>query len=46
MSIEPAVAAVIGLALLGEGLRAVQVGGIVLVCVASAAVTAGRDHPV
>ena len=45
MSIEPAVAAVIGLALLGEGLRAVQVGGIVLVCVASAAVTAGREHP-
>jgi inner membrane transporter RhtA len=42
MSIEPAVAAVIGLVLLGEGLRAVQVAGIVLVCLASAAVTAGR----
>ena len=42
MSIEPAVAAVIGLALLDEGLRAVQAAGILLVCVASAAVTAGR----
>jgi inner membrane transporter RhtA len=42
MSLEPAVAALAGLALLGEGLRPAQVAGIVLVCVASAAVTAGR----
>jgi inner membrane transporter RhtA len=41
MSLEPAVAATIGLLVLGEGLRPVQVVGIVLVCVASAAVTAG-----
>ncbi len=45
MSIEPVVAAVIGFALLREGLRAVQAAGIVLVCVASAAVTAGRPEP-
>jgi len=45
MSIEPVVAAVIGFALLGEGLRVVQAAGIVLVCVASAAVTAGRPEP-
>ena len=45
MSIEPVVAAVIGFALLSEGLRAVQAAGIVLVCVASAAVTAGRPEP-
>src|SRR5919202_4927303 len=42
MSLEPAVAALAGLLLLQEGLRAVQVSGVVLVCVASAAVTAGR----
>jgi inner membrane transporter RhtA len=41
MSLEPAVAALTGLLLLGEGLRLVQVAGIVVVCVASAAVTAG-----
>jgi inner membrane transporter RhtA len=41
MSIEPAVAAVIGILLLGETLRAVQAAGILLVCAASAAVTAG-----
>jgi inner membrane transporter RhtA len=41
MSLEPAVAAVAGLLLLGEGLAPVQVAGIVAVCVASAAVTAG-----
>jgi inner membrane transporter RhtA len=41
MSLEPAVAAIIGLLVLGEGLRPVQVAGIVLVSVASAAVTAG-----
>lgn len=41
MSLEPAVAATIGLLLLGEGLRPAQVVGIGLVCVASAAVTAG-----
>jgi inner membrane transporter RhtA len=42
MSLEPAVAALAGLLLLREGLRPVQVAGIVLVCLASAAVTAGR----
>jgi inner membrane transporter RhtA len=42
MSIEPAVGALAGLLLLGEGLRPPQVVGIALVCVASAAVTAGR----
>jgi inner membrane transporter RhtA len=41
MSLEPAVAAAAGLLVLGEGLRPVQVAGIVAVCVASAAVTAG-----
>jgi inner membrane transporter RhtA len=41
MSLEPAVAATAGWLVLGEGLRPVQVAGIVLVCVASAAVTAG-----
>ena len=41
MSLEPAVAATAGLLLLGEGLQLVQVGGVALVCVASAAVTAG-----
>lgn len=41
MSLEPAVAATAGLLLLGEGLQLVQVVGIALVCVASAAVTAG-----
>ena len=45
MSIEPVVAAVIGFSLLGEGLRAVQAAGIVLVCAASAAVTAGAAVP-
>jgi inner membrane transporter RhtA len=42
MSIEPAVGALAGLLLLGEGLRPLQVLGIALVCLASAAVTAGR----
>jgi inner membrane transporter RhtA len=42
MSLEPAVAALAGLVLLREGLRPVQLGGVVLVCVASAAVTAAR----
>ena len=42
MSIEPAVGALAGLLLLREGLRAPQVVGIVLVRLASAAVTAGR----
>jgi inner membrane transporter RhtA len=41
MSLEPAVAALAGLLVLGEGLQPVQIAGIVLVCVASAAVTAG-----
>jgi inner membrane transporter RhtA len=41
MSLEPAVAALAGLLILGESLRPVQITGIVLVCVASAAVTAG-----
>jgi inner membrane transporter RhtA len=41
MSIEPAVAALAGLLILGEGLGPVQVAGIVVVCLASAAVTAG-----
>jgi inner membrane transporter RhtA len=41
MSLEPAVAALTGLLILGEGLRPVQVAGIAGVCVASAAVTAG-----
>lgn len=42
MSLEPAVAAVAGLLLLQEGLRPVHAAGIILVCLASAAVTAGR----
>ena len=42
MSLEPAVAALAGLLLLREGLRPGQVVGVVLVCIASAAVTAGR----
>jgi threonine/homoserine efflux transporter RhtA len=42
MSLEPAIAALAGLLLLLEGLRPVQAGGLVLVCLASAAVTAGR----
>jgi inner membrane transporter RhtA len=42
MSLEPAVAALAGLLLLREGLRPVQAAGIILVCLASAAVTAGR----
>jgi inner membrane transporter RhtA len=42
MSLEPAVAALAGLVLLDEGLRVLQVLGVALVCLASAAVTAGR----
>jgi inner membrane transporter RhtA len=42
MSLEPAVAALAGLVLLGEGLRLAQIVGVVLVCLASAAVAASR----
>ena len=44
MSLEPAVAAVIGLVALDQGLAAIEVIGIGLVVIASAGVLGGRAH--